>query len=251
MFREVEKVATSSGLHFVNRGDEWTPDSDCHIAAYEYALSARNGNGDDLDVVGRVDGYRISQDWTVESDLQLWEEADALDGDIVRYVEALIRELRACEKVWGLAPDLAHAQRITMVRHVEPTRGVDSVELTRGAVASIAMMDAPVLMLVDPWPMAKERALAKGKLKGRSHIPALLNMGFVRMIGSRFLWAWNYELSEGLMANYSYESLRSAEQSGGLADILATPLADSVYGKLPRHLAEIIDVPDPDDLETE
>jgi len=34
------------------------------------------------------------------------------------------------------------------------------------------MMDAPVSMLVDPWPMSDERRTAKGKLKGRGHVLA-------------------------------------------------------------------------------
>jgi hypothetical protein len=256
MLRDIEQVAEAAGLLLSARASTWTCAVDWpHIATFAYDLAVVD-DGDEPDepdeperrAVGMVDGYRITHDWTVESALALWDEADALDGDVVHYVEALIRELRACEQVFDSAPDLADAQRITIVRHVEALAGVDSASLTQGAVASLAMMDAPVLMLVDPWPMADERRAPVGKLTGRKHAPKLLDLGFVRMVGSRFLWAWNRYLSEGLMEGYSYDGLVAAKRSGALAPLLESPLANEVYGELPRDVAKNMGVPDPDDL---
>ncbi len=68
------------------------------------------------------------------------------------------------------------------------------------------------------------------------------------MVGSRFLWAWNLELSEGLMAQYSYEKLVSAKRKGALDEILNSPLSKAVHGDLPKELAKMLGVPDPDDL---
>ncbi|AUX36460.1 MULTISPECIES: hypothetical protein [Sorangium] len=252
MLRAAETVVLESGLQFLSQGEAWRYDEDWpHIATFHYKLATDEEDGDRLKTLGEADGYRISQDWAVESDLQIWNEADALDGDVVRYVEALIREVRSCEQVFDSAPSLTTAQRITILRHVEAVRGVESTHLMQAAAASLAMMDAPVLMLVDPWPMADERRGAKGKLSGRSHIAALLEIGFVRMVGSRFLWAWNRELSEGLMADYSYDKLLAAKRKGALDEILNSPLSEAVYGSLPKDVASRIDVPDPDDLMSE
>lgn len=140
------------------------------------------------------------------------------------------------------------AQRVTIVRHVEATAAVDSASLTRDAAACVAMMDAPVLMLVDPWPISRERKKPAGKLRGRSHAAKLLQLGFVRMVSSRFIWAWNRELSESSMEDYSYGKLLSAKREGKLDKVLKSSLAEEVYGPLPAQLAERLGVPDPDDL---
>lgn len=252
MLQDIETVALESGLQLLSGDEVWRFDEDWpHIRRFHYRLAISEGDDEELKTVGEADGYRVVQDWAVENDLQIWDEADALDGDVVRYVEALIRELRACEEAFDFAPSLDSAQRVTILRHVEAVKGVDSARLMQSAAASLAMMDAPVLMLVDPWPMADQRRAARGKLRGRSHIPALLKIGFVRMVGSRFLWAWNRELSEGLMAAYSYEKLLSAKRKGALDKVLNTALSEAVYGDLPKDVARMIDVPDPDDLMNE
>lgn len=252
MLRNFEDVAMQAGLHFTSVDDSWTCQGDWpHIAPFAYQLTTYDGAADDFTAVGRIDGYRVTQDWTVESELQLWDEADALDGDVVGYVDALIRELRACEEVFDSAPNLTLAQRTTIVRHVEIADGLDSAALTQGAVASIAMMDAPVLMLVDPWPMAEQRRSAAGKLAGRGHIPKLLELGFVRMVGSRFLWAWNRELSELLMADYAYDELLAAKQRGTLDTILTSRLSEELHGPIPDDLADMIRFPNPEDSTTE
>jgi hypothetical protein len=252
MLRDVETVAQSSGLHLLNRDGEWTADEDWpHIATFGYELARCDADTESRLPVGTADGYRIAQDWTVDNELELWDEADALDGDVVRYVEALIRELGVCELVFDAAPSLTTAQRITIVRHIEAARGVDSADLIQGAVAALAMMDAPVLMLVDPWPMASDRRTSAGRLKGRSHIPKLLELGFVRMVGSRFLWAWNREMSDNLMADYSYDALISAKRKGALDALLKRPLSEAVYGTLSGDIAELADLPKPDDFTEE
>jgi hypothetical protein len=221
MLGDVEAVAAEADLHFLNREGDWSYSDDWpHITRFHYELATHESDGEELVTIGMADGYRITQDWAVESDLQLWDEADALDGDVVRYVESLIREVRACQKVFSFAPDLTTAQRVTILRHVEAKKEGHSALLTQRAAACLAMMDAPVLMLADPWPMSDQRSFARGKLKGRSHVPNLLALGFVRMVGSRFLWAWNRELSESLMADYSYEALLAAKKQGKLLQIL-------------------------------
>lgn len=218
----------------------WDGDGDSpHIAKFKYDLLVKKEESRSRK--GRHRGrLQITQDWSIEDEVDLWHDADPLDGDIVRYVEALIRELRVCEAVFGHTPELTTAQRITIVRHV-----------TAKAVACMAMMDAPVLMLVDPWPMSAERHSPKGKLKGRQNIPKLLKLGFKRMVGSRFLWAWNAELGDTLMYKYSYQDLLEAKRGGELDAVLKSSIADEIYGKLPAELAHAVDVPQPDELERE
>ncbi len=251
MFQNIEEAARESGLYLSEVSGGWTYDEENpHIARFCYELSACRADDDKetLVRVGEVDGYRITQDWSVENELELWDEADALDSDVVNCVEALIRELRACREVFAGAPDVTMAQRITIVRHVEAVVPVQSAALTRRAVACVAMMDAPVLMLVDPWPMSQERKAPAGKLKGRSHAAKLLELGFVRMVGSRFVWAWNRQLSDSWMADYAYGKLLSAKREGRLDRVLKSPIAEEVFGPLPTDLAESLGVPDPDDL---
>ena len=250
MLQKVERVALDSRLELHAKHSCWTYDEEHpHISTFTYELATEDD--DRRRVLGTADGYRITQDWSVESDLQLWDEADALDGDVVTYVEALIRELRAYEAVFDIGPELTHAQRITILRHVEAVKGVDSAELTQAAAACLAMMDAPSLMLVDPWPMSDERRLARGKLKGRSHVPKLLELGFARMVASRFVWAWSRELSEGLMEAYSYDKLVTAKRAGKLKRILDGALVDEVYGRTPDHVKHMLGVPLPGDIDQE
>jgi hypothetical protein len=60
--------------------------------------------------MGTADGYRIAPRLDDrQRTRKLWDEADALDSDVVRYVEAIIRELRACEQVFDVAPSLTTA----------------------------------------------------------------------------------------------------------------------------------------------
>lgn len=252
MLCDVERVALASRLRLSSHGAVWDCDCDWpHIANFKYDLAVSDEDSDAVTTVGTVDGYRITQDWTVQHELDVWDEADALDGDVVRYVEALIRELRACEAVFGNAPDLTMAQRITIVRHVEATTKTELASLTQAAVACMAMMDAPVMMLVDPWPMSAERRTPQGKLDGRQNVQKLLKLGFKRMVGSRFVWAWNAELADSLMHGFSYDDLLNAKRQGALDAILKSPISAEVYGELPAGLAQAVDVPEPDDLTRE
>ena len=106
-------------------------------------------------------------------------------------------------------------------------------------------------MLVDPWPVSEERKAPSGKLKGRGNFPLLLKLGFYRMVASRFLWAWNHEMSDCLMHSYSYRKLLAAKQKGELDKLLRVPVSDEVYGPMPSALAQIMDVPEPDDISRE
>lgn len=249
MLRNIEETAQASRLRFSTTGEVWAADEEWpHIAQFRYEVATFDDDLEDLMVVGAADGYRIAQDWTVTDDQQLWDEADALDSDVVRYVEALIRELRACDVVFESAPTLTTAQRVTIVRHIEATDAMALPEFPKAVAASLALMDAPVLMLIDPWPASDERATAKGKLEGRGNASGLLDLGFKRMVGSRFLWAWNAELGDTLMAPYFYEQLLAAKQSGALDPILKARLSDASYGELPEDVARAVDVPDPDEL---
>lgn len=247
MLSNVEEVAAESDL--VLRGDgRWSYNEEHpHITSFHYTVGRYKGESDKLVDVGHVDGYRIVQDWSLQSDPTIWDEADALDGDVVTYVDALIRELRACEATFDVAPDLTMAQHVTIIRHVETKGRVDLAELIYQVTACLAMMDAPKIMLVDPWPMSDERKSSKGKLKGRAHITKLLKLGFVRMVGSRFLWGWNCELDESLMDGYSYDKLVEARTRGDLKNILSRPVSMDVYGDLPKGLIEQAGLPDPDD----
>jgi hypothetical protein len=104
MLGDVERVAANANLHFLNRAGDWAYSEDSpHITQFRYDLATYDDE-ERLVTLGTADGYRIAHDWSIQSALQIWDEADALDGDIVRYVEALIRELRACEKVFDFAP---------------------------------------------------------------------------------------------------------------------------------------------------
>lgn len=185
MFGDIDRVAQESLLELHSERGYWAYNEEHpHITSFAYTL--RRYDEKPRRSVGNVDGYRIRHDWVVESDTAIWDEADALDADVVTYVEALIREFRVCDHVFGVAPTLASFQSVTILRHVEAKPGADSGELLRDTTACLAVMDAPSLMLVDPWPMPTERRAARGKVKGRSHVAQLLKLGFSRMLGSRF-----------------------------------------------------------------
>lgn len=220
-----------------------------HIARFEYQVRAWYGESEEAKVIGKVDGYRIAHDCSNVSDLALWDEADALDGDVVTYVESLIRECRVCEKVNRLAPHLSCAQRITLVRHFEPRSDDSAGDLFKLVVAALAMMDAPVFMLVDPRLLPEHRQHAEGKMKGRGHFAKLMELGFTRMIASSYAWAWNSEMAEGMLEDYDYEGLLSAKQNGVLDAILDSRIAHEVHPGLPDELADSIGMPDERDTE--
>lgn len=220
-----------------------------HIARFAYQVRAWYGDSGEAKVVGTVDGYRITHDCSDVSDLALWQEADAIDGDVVSYVESLIRECRAYEAVNGLAPDLSCAQRITLVRHFEPRSDDSAGDLFKLVVAALAMMDAPVFMLVDPRMLPEQRQHAQGKMRGRGHFARLMELGFTRMIASRYAWAWDRAMAEGMLEEYDYERLLLAKQRGTLDAILESRIAQEIHPGLSDELADSIGMPDERDTE--
>lgn len=256
MLRDIEQIVLEAGLEFTGKVSWSAVEGYPHIDSFSYKVErpvAEDEDGEyELKTMGTVDGYRITQDWTVQHDLTIWEEADALDGDVVSYVEGLIREVRVCEKVFEIAIDITSAQHILIVRHFEFESGEESSNAVRDIVASLIMMNAPVLVLVDPWPIYEERVAPKGKLHGRGRVRELLKLGLKRMVGSRFLWGWNREQSEGSMSEYSYEQLLKAKECGDLDGVLKSPIHQEVYGPgMTKELAEQMGLPDGDDLMVE
>jgi hypothetical protein len=229
-----------------------------HIEDFQYDIRARNPRGgyiNDLDVdavsIGKVDGYRISQDWTNQSDLYIWDEADALSQDAVTYVEAMIRELRAYEKFCGLGPDLTHGQHITIVRDISVKDPKQTARVVRETVAALVVKDTPAFILVDPWPSWETRKTEAGAASGASNIRALLKLGFSKMVGSRYLWGWDVHLAESLMADYSYTKMLRAKRSGKLKEVLDSSLADEVYGRgqtIPDNIKKQMGLPLPEDF---
>ncbi len=244
MLRDIEKRAAGARLRLKDMSSSWFYDPDApHLSSFCYRILDEDSKCN----LGTIDGYRITHDWTVQSDLRLWEEADSLDVDVAQYVDALIRELRACEAVFQVAPTLTLSQRTTIVRHIELVEGRGTPSLSSQVVASIAMMDAPVLMLVDPWPMPEQRAQAEGRLGGRGVVATLLQLGFSRMISSRFVWAWNREMSECMLAEHSFEELLDAKRSGALDEVLRARIAEELHGPY----SEILGFPEPEDYSDE
>jgi len=243
---DVEKIATECGFKLAGE-EEWDPDADApHIMPFIYDVS---GTSDDEEFeVGTVHGYRIRHNWTVTNSLKLWDEADSMDADVVTYVDALIRETRACEKVFDSYLRLTSAQHVTILCHLDLKPEVtDHVRAWRDVAACIAMMDVPTIMLVDPHALPDDRKKSVNKLKARNQIKALKELGFVRMVGSRFLWGWNHEVSESSMDGYSYSQLLEAKKEGKLSDVLKAHLSEEVHGKLPDHVKKTMGYPDPDD----
>jgi hypothetical protein len=246
---DVEEFAINSGLMLVGE-EEWFSWSEWpHVNSFKYDVMG-HGEGDDEYVkLGSVQGYRVRQDWTVDSSHKLWDEADALDADVVAYVDALIRELRACAQVFICSPSSpTMAQHITILGHLALDAQVeDSVRLWRDVSACVAMMDVPTIMLVDPHAMPQERKKSVNKLKTRNQIVGLKELGFVRMVGSRFLWGWNREMSDSAMSDYSYAQLLAAKQTGALDAVLKAHISEEVYGEVPDHVKKMMGLPDPDD----
>lgn len=242
----VEKIAYESGLRMIGT-DEWDSGGDSlWITPFCYEISY----GDDRELeFGIAHGYRVRQDWTVKKPQQVWDEADALDGDAAVYVDALIREQRACARVFNCSASLVTAQSVTLLRHLELKPGVptDPSRAWRDVAACLAVIDAPTFMVVDPHAVADERHKSVNKLSARAHIVALKQLGFVRMVGSRFLWGWNRDMSESFMSSYCYSTLMEAKKAGELSDILHARISDEVYGETSPYVRKALDLPDPDE----
>jgi hypothetical protein len=234
---QYEEVARKASLLFKARTSEWFVDEESlHTTSFVYDIFARD-EGDDLEeadneapskCIGSVTGYVIGHDWTA-GPLELWDEADAIDGDACRYVESLIHETRACAAVFGTGVDLSMSQRILIIRHVDAAAGVDSVDLLVKVVACIALKETPMLLLVDPREMPDQREHASGQLQGRTHTKALMSLGLVRMVSSDFVWGWSVSLAEVTMDGYCYTDLLAAMRAGELEAILKRPVDHEFY----------------------
>lgn len=201
-------------------GFDWTVDTESpHVSRFVYDVLI---DGDDDGVrrnVGKVDGYIISNDGRDES-IDLWDEADALDSDIEAYVTCLKLDLRAVDKVCGFGPQLEWFTRIVIVRHFQAAPEVDSIDMIVKAVATIAMKEGPMLLMVDPREMPEFRKASSGKLKGRSHTAALMQqLGMVRMVSCRSVWGWHVH-HDTMSMEYSYPALVAAKAEGELDEIL-------------------------------
>jgi hypothetical protein len=251
MYRDHVDVAIEAGLHFESELPWCAPGEHPHVAPFRYRAFALTED-DSEHTLARVSGFRLSHDWTVADDLVLWDEADALDSSAVRYVEALIRELRAVATIGDAdPPGLEHVQRITIVGHIEPAGdpGAEcSPDTWRACVASLLTMDAPRLVLVDPRVMP-ERRDAGGKLLSRGRVRELLTLGLQRMVASPFLWAWDVELALSSMASYDYHRLVETRREGRLDDILRSSLWRELHGSARPELATLLDYPVPEDFD--
>jgi hypothetical protein len=221
-----------------------------HVHSFEYEVHRRVDEEEDLDAetikVGTVSGYVLSHDWTT-AEIDLWEECDAFTGDASAYADSIIRELRACNIVFDMSGvDLASMQRVLMIGHVQSEPGVDSARLVHDVVATLVAKETPKLTLVDPWPLA--RADATDRLEGRKRVATLLKLGFVRMVGSRFVWGWDRENADNLMHEYSYDDLRAAKQAGKLDEVLKHSAAEDVYGAGVSKVLDQAHLPNPDRL---
>lgn len=237
------------GVASENHGTVWSACGDHpYISTFAYEILAPDDEFEPEERVGTVDGFRISQNWVTEDELLIWDQADAISGDAVRYVDAVIRELRAFDALDGLGPALTSLQRVTIVRHVH---GVDQGAPHRvwtACVASLLLMDAPRMIVVDPRGMPDERD-ASGALAARGRTHDLLRLGLSRMVGAPLLWGWDRELSESLMESYSYDAMREARLSGQLDGIIDAQLWKEVYEHLGDDHATSFDLPSPDDLD--
>ena len=248
MLHNIEETACEGELHLCSSSSEWEYCEDSpHILPFHYQLILLDPETDETTEMGHADGYRIRHNWTAKTELSVWDEGDALDADIVRYIEALIKEFRACDEVFDTGFSIIDVPHITILRHVEANEGVDSATLIKNTAASIAMMDAPTFMLVDPALMPKERKQPAGRLQGRAHIPGLIELGFVRMVSAPYVWGWDQRMVETIMQTYSYDTLSDAKQAGILDDILNRRIAQEMYQGLPDEVADQMDFPGPND----
>ena len=206
---QVEEVAAGANLR-LSGSASWSYCEDWpHISTFRYELSRfdMDSSVERWLPVGVADGYRIAHDWTVESSLALLDEADALDEDITTYIQSLMNELSAYDRTYGNVAGVTAGQRVILLRHVEPAAGEDVTRLWSQVTASLAMMDAPVFILVDPQEMPVERETAAAKLTGRGRTAALLELGFSRMVTAPYVWAWNRDMADTFFPEASYEAV--------------------------------------------
>jgi hypothetical protein len=247
--KRCEAVAKDTELVLRSPEYEWAVcEEHPHVTPFEYEVRMRVPGDADFAtfVAGTVQGYILAHDWTA-SDTDLWDEGDALDGDVCAYADSLIRELRACKETFDSYATLSSMQRVLIIKHIEPKENVDAPQFVRDVVATLVMKETPKMTLVDPWPYSREEG-PTGKLEGRSRIATLLPIGFHRMVGSRFVWAWDAENSDNLMFDYSYNALLAAKRAGKLDAILKKSVAEDVYGVGVARVLDQVHLPDPKHL---
>ena len=250
---QLESIARESRFRFKGV-DEWSYDEEHpHISRFKYTFETNSGEGESK-VLGEVNGYRITHELSSEGDESLWEEADAVDADAVTYVDSLIREFLACNKACDHQTEyfLSDFTRTLIIRDVtlNNKRAVepDDTELFVRVVASLVVKEGPNVVLVDPYPYAKERKTSAGKMKGRRNSGALLELGLNRMVTSRFVWGLDYESESLVMDGYDYEQLSEAKRSGSLGEVLSTRLADDVFGvPLTDEMLQRLGIPIPEE----
>jgi len=247
-----EAVAKEAELVLRAEEYEWTiVEEHPHVTPFEYGVHMRVPDDEAFATfeAGTVQGYILAQDWTT-SDVGLWHEADALDGDVVAYADSLIRELRACKATLESYATLSSMQRVLIIKHIESKGDVDAPKFVRDVVATLIMKETPKMTLVDPWPYSREDGAA-GKLEGRNRIAMLLPLGFHRMVGSRFVWCWDCENTDNLLYGYSYNKLLAAKRAGKLDAILKKSVAEDVYGKGVARVLDQASLPNPEHLQKE
>jgi hypothetical protein len=238
------EVARDADLAFKSVDFLWRVDWDSpHITEFSYDVYVSvdpEEEGEEEDVVaddhavlddegvpmrriGAVRGYLISHDGT-DRRLNIWDEADALDGELEAYVSQIRTELKACRKVFA-APQIEDFLKIVVVQDFESADGIDSVAWIAKVVATLAQKEMPNLMLVDPrvmpdqpGEMSATRVVQASwsdaaKLKGHAHAEALAELGLTQMVCAGHMWGW----SKGeLMKKYSREALLGLKSAGAL-----------------------------------
>lgn len=223
---DYESVALDGNIYLKSEGDDfWYLVEDYpHINSFDYYVYASGGkDGEDKVKIGFVRGYIIAHSGNVSSE-EIIEEADGLDGEIYSYTEYLAEELRVTASVLNTGFDLACISRLLIVSHLQAEPNVDTRALMRLTVASLALKEAPSLILVDPYemPTAKEveeelrterqerRRIPRLTTIAQMHMDALSTLGFIRMVTAPHMWGWSTEIADMSMDDYSRAELVKA-----------------------------------------
>lgn len=229
---DLQRIADADLSLRSNASTWWRPDVDSpHITAFSYDVfvDVDEDEVEDEDdpafefleesevpvrKVGTLRGYTIAHDGA-NPRLDVWDEADALDGEIESYVSEIKEELRACGDLFD-APSIEDFRCIVVVGDFSTVAGVDSVAWIEKAVATLARKEMPNLLLVDPrvvpdipgrstpTELVQASWSDAAKLKARAHADALASLGLTQMVLSDHLWGWT---KGKLMKKYSRQAL--------------------------------------------
>src|SRR5688572_26618673 len=200
-----------------NASPWWRTGSDWpHIRQFDYEVYVKVDDDDiededgmvfpeDSDIpvrkIGTLSGYVISHDGSLRN-LNIWDEADALDGEVESYVAQIKEELKACNEVFD-APEIEDFRCVVIVRDFSVVDGIDSVSWIAKAVATLASKEKPNLLLVDPRVMPdipgsasateiiQASWSAAANLKATAHAHALAALGLTQMVTSGHMWGWS------------------------------------------------------------